>query len=302
LSDFLERLRGGETLCGDGAWGTQLMARGLAPGESPESMNFSHPEVLVEIGELYLDAGADLITTNTFGASSLNLASHGLEDRTEEINRLAVETIKPVTEDRAYVSASVGPTGKVLEPYGDTAPDTVAESFQRQIGALVGAGADVICVETMLDLREAELAVRAARAASSEIPVIATMTFNATPRGFFTTMGTSIEDACAKLIEEGADVVGSNCGNGVETMVEIASEFLAHASVPVIIQSNAGLPETRGGELVYPESPEFMAERVGRLMDLGVAIIGGCCGTTPDHIRAIRNAIDGAGRDLDSAG
>lgn len=289
---LLERLAAGEILCGDGAWGTQLMARGLAPGDCPESMNLTRPEVLVEVAGLYLDAGADLVTTNTFGGSPLNLASHGLDARTEEINRSAVDVLKPVTKGRASISASVGPTGKILEPYGDTAPEVVAEAFNRQIGALIDAGADLVCVETMIDLREAELAVRAARAHSTEIPLIATMTFNATPRGFFTTMGTTVEQACKTLVEAGADIVGSNCGNGTDIMMEIAREFTNHASVPVIIQSNAGLPENRGGELVYPESPDYMAERVSRLLDLGVAIIGGCCGTTPDHIRAIRAAVD----------
>ena len=288
----LERLASGETLCGDGAWGTQLMARGLAPGDCPESMNRTKPEVLAEVAGLYLDAGADLITTNTFGGSPLNLASHGLDERTAEINRAAVEVLKPVTDGRAYISASVGPTGKILEPYGDTAQEVVAEAFSRQIGALIQAGADFVCIETMIDLREAELAVRAARSFSTDIPLIATMTFDATPRGFFTTMGTTVEQACETLVGAGADIVGSNCGNGIDTMVEIAGEFTTYASVPVIIQSNAGLPENREGELVYPESPEYMAERVSQLTDLGVAIIGGCCGTTPDHIRAIRAAID----------
>jgi len=288
----LERLAAGEILSGDGAWGTQLMARGLAPGDCPESMNLTKPEVLAEVAGLYLAAGADLVTTNTFGGSPLNLASHGLDDRTEEINRSAVEVLKPVTNGRAYVSASVGPTGKILEPYGDTSQELIAEAFSRQIGALIDAGADLVCVETMIDLREAELAVRAARSHSADIPLIATMTFDATPRGFFTTMGNTVELACTTLVEAGADIVGSNCGNGIDTMIEIAREFSKHASVPVIIQSNAGLPENRDGELVYPESPEYMAERVSQLMDLGVAIIGGCCGTTPDHIRAIRAAID----------
>jgi 5-methyltetrahydrofolate--homocysteine methyltransferase len=285
-------LAAGESLCGDGAWGTQLMARGLAPGDCPESMNLTEPEVLAEVAGLYLDAGADLITTNTFGGSPLNLGSHGLDDRTEEINRAAVEVLGPVTRDRAYISASVGPTGKVLEPYGDTPQEVVAEAFSRQIDALIQAGADFVCIETMIDLREAEIAVRAARSFSTDVPLIATMTFDATPRGFFTTMGTTIEQACTTLVEAGADIVGSNCGNGIDTMIEIAGEFTRHVSVPVIIQSNAGLPENRGGELVYPESPDYMAERVSRLMDLGVGIIGGCCGTTPNHIRAVRAAID----------
>jgi 5-methyltetrahydrofolate--homocysteine methyltransferase len=255
-------------------------------------MNLTKPEVLVEVAGLYLGAGADLVTTNTFGGSPLNLGSHGLDDRTEEINHAAVEVLRPVTDGRAYISASVGPTGRILEPYGDTAPEVVAEAFSRQIGALVDAGADIICIETMIDLREAELAVRAARSLSTDIPLIATMTFHATPRGFFTTMGSTVEQACTALIEAGADIVGSNCGNGIDAMIEIARDFKKHASLPVIIQSNAGLPENREGKLVYPESPEYMAERVRLLMDLGVGIIGGCCGTTPDHIRAIRAAID----------
>ena len=292
MRSALERLAAGEILCGDGAWGTQLMARGLAPGDCPESMNLTRPEVLVDVAGLYLEAGADLITTNTFGGSPLNLSSHGLDDRVEDINRLAVEVLKPVTEGRACISASVGPTGKILEPYGDTAQEVVAEAFERQIGALIQAGADFVCVETMIDLCEAELAIRAARSFSTEIPLIATMTFDATPRGFFTTMGNTIEQACTTLVEAGANIVGSNCGNGIDTMIEIAGEFTKHTSVPVMIQSNAGLPENREGELVYPESPGYMAERVSRLMDLGISIIGGCCGTTPDHIRAIRAAID----------
>ena len=288
----LERLRAGETLCGDGAWGTQLMVRGLEPGNSPEGLNLSHPELLAEVAKLYVEAGADLITTNTFGGSPLNLASHGLEDRTEEINRAAVEAVRAVVGDRAYVSASIGPTGKILTPYGDTEPEVVREAFVRQMSALVAAGADLLCIETMIDLSEAEIAIEAARTVSAEIPVIATMTFDPTPQGFFTIMGVTIERACSGLVEAGADIIGSNCGNGFDGMVEIAREFARHASVPVIIQSNAGLPEHHAGELVYPESPEFMAARVGELMDLGVLIIGGCCGTTPAHIRAIRSAID----------
>jgi len=287
-----ERIAAGETLCGDGAWGTQLMARGLKPGDSFEEFNLSKPEVLAEIAALYIEAGAELITTNTFGASPLNLATHDLADRTEEINRAAVKAIQREVEGRALISGSVGPTGKILTPYGDTEPGVVAEGFSRQIGALIEAGADLICIETMMDLEEARLAVEAARRRSPSVPIIATMTFNATPRGFFTTMGHTVEHACSVLTDEGADLVGSNCGNGIETMVELAREFAIHATVPIVIQSNAGLPENRAGELHYPESPDDMAVRVGELMDLGVRIIGGCCGTGPDHIRAIRVAIN----------
>jgi 5-methyltetrahydrofolate--homocysteine methyltransferase len=292
MKGLLDRLRAGEVLVGDGAWGTQLMARGLEPGESPESVNLANPAALGEIATLYVEAGAELITTNTFGGSPHKLAAYGLADRTEEINRMAVETLKQVVAGRAFISGSVGPTGAIVRPYGDTDPEVLAEGFRRQTAALIEAGADVICVETMIDLTEARLAIEAARGHSASIPIIATMTFDVTPRGYFTMMGSSVEQVCAGLVEAGANVIGSNCGNGSDRMVEIAREFSTHATVPVAIQSNAGLPEHRDGELVYPESPEFMAARVGDLIDLGVRIIGGCCGSGPEHIAAIRAAVD----------
>ncbi len=292
MPGLLERLKTGEILVGDGAWGTQLMARGLEPGESPEAVNRSHPEFLAEIAALYVDAGADLVTTNTFGGSSLSLDAYGLSDATEELNRLAVEAISSTVLGRAFVSGSVGPTGKILTPYGDTEPDAMADGFRRQIGALVGAGVDVVCVETMIDLREAILAIEAARSLSADVPIIATMTFDVTPRGIFSTMGTSVEQASTDLAAAGANAVGSNCGNGIEKMIEIAREFAVHTTLPIVIQSNAGMPEIRNGELVWPETPESMAARVGELIDLGVKVIGGCCGTGPDHTRAIRAAVD----------
>jgi 5-methyltetrahydrofolate--homocysteine methyltransferase len=279
-------------IVGDGAWGTMLMARGLGPGDCPEQVNLDRPEVLREIARLYLEAGAELITTNTFGGSPLKLERYGLDGRTEDVNRLAVEVVKETAAGRAWVSASIGPTGRLLKPFGDVDPEELAEGFTRQARALVEAGADLVCVETMTDLTEATLAVEAVRSAAPDLPVMATMTFDATPRGYFTIMGSSVEQACAALVEAGADVVGSNCGNGVEKMVEIAREFANHATVPIAIQSNAGLPEHREGVLIWPESPEIMAARVPELIDLGVKIIGGCCGTGPDHIRAIRSAVD----------
>jgi 5-methyltetrahydrofolate--homocysteine methyltransferase len=292
MEPLLQRLARGEILVGDGAWGTELMARGLEAGQCPESFNLGRPDVLAEIAVSYLDAGAQFVTTNTFGGSPLKLRSYGLEDRTEAINRRAVEVLREVAGDRAYVWGSVGPTGKMMKPYGNLEEDHVYESFERQIRALAEAGADVICVETMIDLREASLAVRAAKTAAPAIPVMATMTFDPTPRGFFTVMGTDIEGAVKGLELGGADVVGSNCGNGIETMVEIARELNRHAERPIAIQSNAGLPERREGEIVYPESPAFMAQRVPDLIGLGVAVLGGCCGTTPEHIDAIRRGAD----------
>ncbi len=292
MTDLLSRLRAGEALVADGAMGTLLFDRGLPPGECPESLNLAHPEILEEVARLYLDAGADLVQTNTFGGSPLSLARYGLDGQTGAINAAAVAAVRRVVGTRAYVSGSCGPSGRTLLPYGDTSPEDAYASFERQVRALIEAGVDVLCIETMTDLREAQLAVRAARAVSGAIPIMATMTFDATPRGFFTIMGTDIRAAAAGLAEAGANIVGSNCGNGSEHMVAIAREFRARTELPLLIQANAGLPQMAGERVVYAETPAFMAEYATALVDLGVSIVGGCCGTTPDHIRAIRDAVD----------
>jgi len=292
MESLRERLARGGLVVGDGAWGTMLMARGLSPGHPPESLVLERPEVVREVALLYLDAGAELLTTNTFGGSPLSLGSWGLGERAEEINARAVAIAREAAAGRAWVQASVGPTGRILAPLGDTEPGEVGEAFARQIRAQAQAGADIVCIETMTDLTEALLAVRAAREMAPGLPVIATMTFDPTPRGFFTMMGVSVERAARALAEAGADVVGSNCGNGIDRMVAIARELRRFTSLPLAIRSNAGLPETRGGEVVYPETPELMAGRIPSLLEVGVSIVGGCCGTTPDHVRAFRRVID----------
>jgi 5-methyltetrahydrofolate--homocysteine methyltransferase len=292
MDGLLKRLGRGERLVGDGAWGTQLMARGLPEGQAPEWIALERPEVIEEVARLYVDAGADLVTTDTFGGTSFRLALHDLGAEKERINRQAVEAVKRAVDGRALVSASVGPSGRLLEPYGDTSAEAVHEAFVEQVRALAAAGADLICIETMSDLTEATQAVRAAKEQAPDLPVIATMTFEPNPRGYYTVMGVSAEQAATGLVEAGADVIGSNCGIGMEHMVGIARELTRVATVPVAVQPNAGLPETKGGTVVYNETPEAMAARVPELLDLGVALIGGCCGTTPDHIRALRAAVD----------
>lgn len=293
MKGLLERVRAGEILVADGAIGTMLMARGLARGQPPESFNLSRADVLEEIAAEYLKAGADIIQTNTFGGSRLKLKQHSLEDKVVEINQSAVIAVRKAVTNRAYVSGSCGPTGPFLRPYGDIEPEVMTDVFREQIRALVDAGVDVICIETMIDLHEAVCAVTAARQISRTVPVMATMTFDQTPRGFYTIMGVSISDAVKGLEAAGADIIGSNCGNGIDKMVLIAREFKEHTKLPVIIQSNAGLPELRGTEVIYPEPPDFMAEKALELVELGVSVIGGCCGTTPEHIRALRRMIDG---------
>lgn len=292
MKGLLERVRAGDILVADGAIGTMLMARGLERGQPPESFNLARHDVLEAIAAEYLKAGADIVQTNTFGGSRLKLAQYALGGKVTEINRNAVIAVRKSVGDRAYVSGSCGPTGPFLRPYGDIEPEEMIGVFREQIAALVDAGVDVICIETMIDLHEAVCAVTAARQVSRSVPVMATMTFDQTPRGFYTIMGASILDAVKGLEAAGADIIGSNCGNGIEKMVLIAREFKEHTALPVIIQSNAGLPELRGAEVVYPETPDFMAQKALELVEIGVSIIGGCCGTTPQHIRALKNVVD----------
>jgi 5-methyltetrahydrofolate--homocysteine methyltransferase len=295
MGPLLDRLRDGPVVIADGGIGTMLMTRGLAPGDAPERLTLSRPAIIEEVARLYVEAGAEIVTTNTFGGSPLRLRMAGLEAEVDRVNREAVAAARRAAGSGAWVSGSVGPTGHLLRPYGDADPGEVAEGFLVQVAALAEAGVDLFCIETMTDLEEARLAVVAARRAAGGRPVAATMTFEPTRRGFFTVMGVSIPQAAAALLEAGADIVGSNCGNGSATMVEVARQFRAATRAPVLIQSNAGLPETRDGALVYPETPDVFAESVRPMVDAGVAIIGGCCGTTPDHVRAMREVL-GRGR------
>jgi 5-methyltetrahydrofolate--homocysteine methyltransferase len=292
MENILDRLRHGDVIVSDGALGTMLMQRGMKMGESPEVFNLTRPEVLEEIAALYLDAGSEIVSTNTFGASPLRLQQFSLDKDTEAINRSAVEAVRRAVSGKAYVSASVGPSAKMLKPLGNMEPEVVYASFLRQLAALLAAGIDMVCIETMMDLNEAALAIKAARSLDSKIPIMTTVTFGKTPQGYFTLMGTSIKNTVAALENAGADIIGSNCGEGGAQMVEIAREFQRQAHVPVAIKSNAGLPIKGQAGPVYPETPDFMAARAAEMLDLGVHIIGGCCGTTPEHIRAIRKMVD----------
>ncbi len=292
MENILNRLRRGDVIVGDGALGTMLMQRGLKSGEPPEAFNLSKPQILEEIASLYLDAGSEIVTTNSFGASPLRLRQFSLEKETETINRSAVEAVRSAVGNKAYVAGSVGPSGKMLKPLGNADPKEISESFRRQITALLAAGIDLVCIETMIELNEAALAIEAARSLDSEIPIMATVTFNNTPQGFFMLTGASVRDAAAALEKAGAQIIGSNCGEGALQMVGIAREFRQHSRLPVAIQSNAGLPSKSDAGLVYSETPDFVAGKAIEMLDLGVQIIGGCCGTSPDHIRAIRKAVD----------
>jgi 5-methyltetrahydrofolate--homocysteine methyltransferase len=292
MENILDRLQRGEVIVGDGALGTMLMQRGLKYGEPPESFNIQKPQVLEEIASLYLEAGSELVSTNTFGASPLRLQQFSLEKDTEIVNRNAVEAVRRAVGNKAYVAGSIGPSAKMMKPLGASTPEEIRANFQRQSSALLEAGVDMICIETMTDAAEAVLAIQAVRLLNPKIPIMATITFGKIPQGYFTLMGNSVKDAAAMLQKAGADIIGSNCGNGTEAMVEIAREFRKHTHMPIAIQSNAGLPASRDGMLLYPETPEFFSEKAALMIDLGVQIIGGCCGTTPAHIRAVRKVVD----------
>jgi 5-methyltetrahydrofolate--homocysteine methyltransferase len=292
MQNILSRIKSGEILLSDGAMGTMLMSKGLKSGECPEVFNLVRLDILKEIAQAYLDAGADLIQTNTFGASPIKLAFYGLEGKTEEINRNAVLAVKEIVAGKAYVNASVGPSGKMIYPLGELTQDLLFDNYFRQIKALISAGADVISIETMTDILEAVLAVKAAKQINKDIPVIASMTFEKTKRGYYTIMGVTIAKATEELKNAGADIIGSNCGYGILNMIEIAEEFRKCSDLPVIIQSNAGVPGIQNGNLIFPESNEFMSSRIKGLVDSGVSIIGGCCGTTPEYISAFRKELN----------
>ena len=291
MEPLLPRLRSGRPILADGAMGTMLMEWGLKGGQSPEAMMLEDPAQIEAVTRLYIGAGAEMIQTNTFGASPIKLALSKLQDRTEEIIRRALEIAKNTARSYVYIAASCGPTGRLLKPYGDLEPAELNRSCERQIRLIAAHGADAICVETMTDINEAVVFVRAAKTIAPKIPVFATMTFDPTPRGFFTVMGVTIEKAVSELSKAGADALGANCGQGSDTMIEIARVFKKVTDKPLVIRPNAGLPILDHGKTLYPETPDYFADNCAELARLGVCVIGGCCGTTPAHIRAAAKAL-----------
>jgi 5-methyltetrahydrofolate--homocysteine methyltransferase len=283
----------------DGAMGTMLQERGLKAGQSPEEMNLTMPEVVAGVHREYLDAGADIIVTNTFGGSSAKLSHYGLEGKLSEINARAVAIARAVAGEDVYVAASMGPTGRFVEPVGDCPFDEMKAIFRQQALPLIEAGADLITLETFLDIKEARAAVIAIREISSDIPVIAMLTFDDNGRSV---LGTPPEAAAITLEAVGANVVGSNCGLGVDGIYGILSAMRRVTRLPLVSQANAGLPFLKDGKTVFPGTPEEMTAYHERMLELGVRIIGGCCGTTPTHIRAIREALTGHERSFPTTG
>jgi 5-methyltetrahydrofolate--homocysteine methyltransferase len=271
--------------------GTFLQKKGLTSDDCPEEWNVSHTGIVKEIHKSYFDAGSDVVETNSFGGSKIKLAKYGLGNRTYELNKKAAEIAREVCPKGKFVAGSIGPCGEMLEPYGTISKEQVYNGFIEQVKGLQDGGIDVFCIETMMDVEEAKIAIKVIKD-NSDLPVIATMTFTKSPKGYKTLMGNSALDISRELKNAGTDVIGSNCGTGMSDMIEILKEIKKGAGdFYFIIQPNAGLPEMVDGKSVYKESPESMAGKLNELLKLGVNIIGGCCGTTPDHIKSLKKEL-----------
>ena len=280
------------TLASDGAMGTMLQARGLTDGGAPELWNVEKPEEIEAVLEAYAAAGANFITTNTFGGTSGRLAMHGLEDRLEELNKAGAAIARKVADRHpgCFVMGDIGPSGELMEPMGTLTPESGKELFAAQIKALVAGGVDAILIETMSDLGEVEAAVSAAQEVAPGIPIIVTLSFDTNLR---TMMGVKPAMAVTHLASLGVRIIGANCGRGTDEMSQIAKELVGARpeGVFIITQSNAGLPKLQGDEFIYDGTPEEMARYAKEMKDLGVNIVGSCCGSSPAHTQAISAAI-----------
>lgn len=284
----LEKLLANGPIVTDGGWGTQLQLRGLETGECPDRWNLTHPKVVRDVALLYVDAGSDVILTNTFGANRFMLERHKFADQVEAINTAGVQLSKEAAGDRAKVFASMGPSGVVLM-MGQVPPEELQAAFEVQAKVMAAAGADGIVVETMSDPDEAKLAVAAAK--TTGLPVVGCMVFDSGADKDRTMMGTTIEQAVEILTEAGADMIGSNCGQGIAGFVNICRRLHDATDRPIWIKANAGLPEMVDGQTVYRQTPEEFAEYVPQLVEAGASIIGGCCGTTPEFITAVKRQL-----------
>lgn len=278
----------------DGAMGTELFARGLTSGDSPELWNVERPDEVVDVHKRYIKAGADIVLTNSFGGTAFRLTLHGLQNRVDELNRAAARNARIAADDTdrvVLVAGSMGPTGELLEPLGSLTPQAAAAAFADQARGLAAGGADLLWIETMSSLEEVESAIAGARLAC-DLPVAVTLSFDTAGR---TMMGVSAEAAARHLAPLGPVAIGANCGNNIADSEAAVRDLVAAApDIPIIVKANAGIPEFHGDQLHYTGTPEIMGAHAKRMMDAGISIIGGCCGTTSVHIAYMREVIDGA--------
>jgi len=276
----------------DGGLGSMLLARGLAPGEAPEGWNLERPEELVAIHQRYVQAGSEAVHTNTFGANTMRLERFGLAGRCAEINQQAVALARRANP--VFVLGDVGPTGEYLQPVGKAEPDAMRAAFLEQARALADAGVDGFHIETMSDLREALLALEAVRQAAADAVVLVSLTFDRKRRGFFTVMGDAAKNAGRKLVQAGASGVGANCTLTSPDMVPLAREIVDSVSelnASVVMQANAGQPQLDDGQVHYPHDPDAFAADAVEMARCGVRVIGGCCGTEPATISALKSKL-----------
>jgi 5-methyltetrahydrofolate--homocysteine methyltransferase len=296
MASWQELVDNGATVVADGAMGTMLMQNGLEFGDPPEVWNLEHPEIIRRVQRGYLDAGSQIILTNTFGGNRLRLELHGREDRVDQLNRTAAVLARveaDAADHPAIVAGDIGPSGQIMAAIGGTlTPELAREVFAEQARGLAAAGVDVMWIETMSDLSEAVAAIQGAMDAAPGVPVIATMSFDT--RGH-TMMGVSPEKAAAALLEAGAVAVGGNCGNGPEELIPVLERM--HAAFPdatLVAKGNVGQPTLVGMSVSYETTPEMMADFARRFRDAGAKVVGACCGSTPPHLRAMAEALAGA--------
>lgn len=275
----------------DGAMGTMLFEKGLKQGECPEKWNLSHPEQVRSVHEEYYKVGSDVVQTNTFGGNRLKLEMNNLQDSVYEINYKGAKLAKEICPENKFVAGDIGPTGKFLKPMGKYTFDEFREIYAEQTKALIDGGVDLFSIETMYDINEAKAAIEGVKSISS-LPIVAEMTFNNTPRGFFTLMGNNVEICMKSLIEAGADIVGSNCTLGSKEMVELIKNMRMYVKEhPLIAQANAGQPTLINGITSYPIGGDEYLKDVKKMLDNGLNVVGGCCGTNSIFIKKIHNYI-----------
>lgn len=288
----IQRLLSKAPVLTDGAWGTQFQVLGLQAGELADSWNLEHPDRVENVARAYVDAGSQIILTNTFRSNRIALASYALADRAQEINRAGVEISRRAAGGRARVFASIGPGGKLLMT-GEVTESELAVAFAEQAKALAAAGADGLAIETMSDLVEAKLAVAAA--CETGLPVVACMVFDSGKNRDRTMMGISIEQAAKELTAAGADVVGANCGEGTDHYLALATRLRVATDRPIWLKPNAGRPELLADRVTYKTTADEFAQAMPALVRAGAAFVGGCCGTTPEFIGALRRTLAAGG-------
>lgn len=279
-----------KTILFDGGMGSEIIKRGIKPGKLPDLLNIEEPQVIRSIHQAYYEAGSDMVQTNTFGSSYLNLKNHKLEERLVEINQKALEIINKICPKNHLIVGDIGPSGIFKPPVGKATTDMWQSSFKKQVEVL-NSGVDLWHIETVSDIEEMRAAIRAIKEVSSK-PIISSMTYRKTKRGFFTIMGDSLEKCVEIQINEGADVIGSNCTLGSNEMVDLMKEFNNVTDRPISIKPNAGKPRLKESTTVYDQSVQEFAQDIIKIINLGAKIVGGCCGTTPQTIQEIKKEMN----------